>query len=98
MKSGQRLKVLRSHFDPDVKDTVIIKIIHGFWKKEDANRIALLVGKRFYLLHACNVDIRAMTNDLVGGDRALFEHRTASCLYPGSIWNTSHQDACAVST
>jgi len=34
----------RKHFDEDVRDTVKVKFIHGFWKNEDANRIALLVS------------------------------------------------------
>lgn len=35
---------LLNAFDPDVKDLVAIKVIHGFWKREDRSRIALQVG------------------------------------------------------
>jgi tyrosyl-DNA phosphodiesterase-1 len=34
----------RQHFDSDVRDMVKVKIIHGFWKRDDGNRIALLVS------------------------------------------------------
>ncbi|KAK1635173.1 tyrosyl-DNA phosphodiesterase [Colletotrichum phormii] len=32
---------LMSHFDEDTKDLVKVHVIHGFWKREDPNRIAL---------------------------------------------------------
>ncbi|KAF2824272.1 phospholipase D/nuclease [Ophiobolus disseminans] len=36
------------HFDSDVRDLVTVKIIHGFWKNEDENRISLLeAGERY---------------------------------------------------
>ncbi|KAH7382590.1 tyrosyl-DNA phosphodiesterase-domain-containing protein [Phaeosphaeria sp. MPI-PUGE-AT-0046c] len=37
-----------NQFDSDVRDLVKVKIIHGFWKNEDKNRIALLeAAERF---------------------------------------------------
>ncbi|KAK4209857.1 tyrosyl-DNA phosphodiesterase I [Rhypophila decipiens] len=32
---------LMSHLDPDVRHLVQVHVVHGFWKKEDANRLAL---------------------------------------------------------
>ncbi|KAM7187857.1 Tyrosyl-DNA phosphodiesterase I [Rhypophila sp. PSN 637] len=32
---------LISHFDPDVRHLIKVHVVHGFWKKEDANRLAL---------------------------------------------------------
>ncbi|RMZ90903.1 hypothetical protein DV736_g1856, partial [Chaetothyriales sp. CBS 134916] len=29
------------HFDPDIRHLVQVKIIHGFWRREDTNRIAI---------------------------------------------------------
>lgn len=36
-------EVYRKQFDSDVRDLVKVKIIHGFWRNDDKNRIALLV-------------------------------------------------------
>lgn len=35
----------RQHFDSDVRDLVKVKIIHGFWKRDDERRITLLVSR-----------------------------------------------------
>ena len=35
------IEFVLSHLDPDVRHLVGLKIIHGFWKTEDANRIVL---------------------------------------------------------
>lgn len=35
---------LLSAFDEDVRHLVDVHVIHGFWKHEDANRVALQVG------------------------------------------------------
>ncbi|KAM0328052.1 hypothetical protein ACHAQA_005454 [Verticillium albo-atrum] len=32
---------LMSHFDEDTRDLVKVHVVHGFWKREDGNRIAL---------------------------------------------------------
>ncbi|KAJ2902047.1 putative tyrosyl-DNA phosphodiesterase [Zalerion maritima] len=32
---------IMSHLDPDVKNTVKVHIVHGFWKQEDPNRLNL---------------------------------------------------------
>ncbi|WYZ46356.1 hypothetical protein EsH8_IX_000581 [Colletotrichum jinshuiense] len=32
---------LMSHFDEDTKNLVKVHVVHGFWKREDANRLAL---------------------------------------------------------
>lgn len=37
---------LMSHFDEDTKNLVKVHVIHGFWKREDPNRIALQVSRR----------------------------------------------------
>ncbi|KAF1948842.1 phospholipase D/nuclease [Byssothecium circinans] len=36
------IEFLLQHFDPDIRTLVKLNIIHGFWKKEDQSRIALL--------------------------------------------------------
>ncbi|KAF1945002.1 tyrosyl-DNA phosphodiesterase 1 [Clathrospora elynae] len=36
------LDFVMQHFDSDVRDMVKVKIVHGFWKRDDENRIALL--------------------------------------------------------
>ncbi|CAE7174171.1 hypothetical protein CFE70_005115 [Pyrenophora teres f. teres 0-1] len=36
------LEFVMQHFDRDVRDMVKVKIVHGFWKRDDANRISLL--------------------------------------------------------
>ncbi|KAF1913188.1 tyrosyl-DNA phosphodiesterase I [Ampelomyces quisqualis] len=41
------LDFVMNQFDEDVKNLVKVKIVHGFWKKEDANRIALLATERY---------------------------------------------------
>ncbi len=33
----------RNHFDPDTRDIVRVKVVHGSWKNEDTNRIAIEV-------------------------------------------------------
>ncbi|KAB2105899.1 hypothetical protein AG0111_0g5973 [Alternaria gaisen] len=35
------LDFVMQHFDSDVRDMVKVKIIHGFWKRDDSNRISL---------------------------------------------------------
>lgn len=37
---------LMSHFDEDTKNLVKVHVVHGFWKREDANRLALQVCPR----------------------------------------------------
>lgn len=37
------LDFLMAAFDPDVRDFVKVKVIHGFWKREDVSRIGLEV-------------------------------------------------------
>ncbi|KAM0641998.1 hypothetical protein ACHAQF_004063 [Verticillium nonalfalfae] len=32
---------LMSHFDEDTRDLVKVHVVHGFWKREDGNRVAL---------------------------------------------------------
>lgn len=34
----------RKHFDADVKDIVKVKIVHGFWKRDDDRRTNLMVS------------------------------------------------------
>ena len=34
----------RKHFDKDVRDLVKVKIVHGFWKRDDERRTNLLVS------------------------------------------------------
>ncbi|KAI8931273.1 hypothetical protein NX059_011618 [Plenodomus lindquistii] len=36
------LDFVMQHFDSDVRDMVKVKIVHGFWKRDDPRRIALL--------------------------------------------------------
>ncbi|KAF2847024.1 phospholipase D/nuclease [Plenodomus tracheiphilus IPT5] len=36
------LDFVMQHFDSDVRDMIKVKIVHGFWKKDDERRIALL--------------------------------------------------------
>ncbi|KAL1598844.1 hypothetical protein SLS60_007986 [Paraconiothyrium brasiliense] len=35
------LDFVMDHFDADVKNTINVKVVHGFWKNEDERRIAL---------------------------------------------------------
>ncbi|WDK17410.1 tyrosyl-DNA phosphodiesterase [Colletotrichum graminicola] len=35
---------LMSHFDADARDLVKVHVVHGFWKREDPNRLALQVS------------------------------------------------------
>lgn len=39
---------LMSHFDDDTRDLVKVHVVHGFWKREDPNRVALQVSPRKY--------------------------------------------------
>ncbi|KAF1843452.1 tyrosyl-DNA phosphodiesterase 1 [Cucurbitaria berberidis CBS 394.84] len=42
------LDFVMKQFDSDVRDMVIVKIVHGFWKRDDERRIALLeAAERF---------------------------------------------------
>ena len=41
-------KSRRSHFDPDVKHLVKVRVVHGSWKKEDRNRIEIEEAVRRY--------------------------------------------------
>ncbi|KAF1980175.1 phospholipase D/nuclease [Bimuria novae-zelandiae CBS 107.79] len=54
------LDFVMKHFDPDVRHMVKVKIVHGFWKSEDANRINLMeVAERYpniQLISACMPD------------------------------------------
>lgn len=34
---------VRKHFDADVRATVKVKIVHGFWRRDDERGIAMLV-------------------------------------------------------
>lgn len=36
---------LMSHFDEDTKSLVKVHVVHGFWKREDPNRLALQVSR-----------------------------------------------------
>lgn len=36
---------LMSAFDADVRGLVKVHVVHGFWKREDPNRLALQVGR-----------------------------------------------------
>jgi tyrosyl-DNA phosphodiesterase-1 len=38
---------LMKAFDEDVRDLVKVHVVHGFWKREDPNRLALQVGPPF---------------------------------------------------
>lgn len=40
---------LMDGFDSDVKHLVKVHVVHGFWKQEDPNRLALVVGHPFRL-------------------------------------------------
>ena len=40
------INFLMSHFDEDVRSTVKVHVVHGFWKREDPNRAALEVRLR----------------------------------------------------
>lgn len=52
---------LMAAFDEDVRHLVKVHVVHGFWKKEDPNRLQLQVGssssapvnRRFAVLHSC---------------------------------------------
>jgi hypothetical protein len=48
--------------DPDVRHLVQVHIVHGFWKREDPNRLALVV---WYILHRSTVPA-LLTPDLGG--------------------------------
>lgn len=37
------LTVCRQQFDEDVRDLVKVRIIHGFWKRDDERRIHMMV-------------------------------------------------------
>lgn len=39
---------LMDHFDEDVRSSVKVHVVHGFWKREDPNRISLKVRLRIY--------------------------------------------------
>lgn len=38
------LDFVMNAFDPDTRHLVKVNIVHGFWKREDANRLRILVG------------------------------------------------------
>ncbi|KAG9191978.1 tyrosyl-DNA phosphodiesterase 1 [Alternaria panax] len=42
------LDFVMQHFDSDVRGMVKVKIIHGFWKRDDGNRIALFEAAERY--------------------------------------------------
>lgn len=35
---------LMDAFDPDTRHLVKVHVVHGFWKREDPNRLTLMVG------------------------------------------------------
>lgn len=47
---------LMSAFDEDVRSLVKVHVVHGFWKREDPNRLALQVGLLLIIHH------RVLTN------------------------------------
>ncbi|KAF1834030.1 phospholipase D/nuclease [Decorospora gaudefroyi] len=42
------LEFVMQHFDRDVREMIKVKIVHGFWKRNDGNRIALLEAAEQY--------------------------------------------------
>lgn len=44
----------RSALDPDVRELVEVRIVHGFWRREDERRVRLQVSLDFRL--CCVVD------------------------------------------
>ena len=41
------LRFLMDAFDQDVRHLVKVHVVHGFWKREDLNRLALMVSSSF---------------------------------------------------
>lgn len=44
MSMKANCEICRKQFDDDVRELVEVKIVHGFWKKEDERRIRLVVS------------------------------------------------------
>lgn len=43
------INFLMDAFDPDTRHLVHVHVVHGFWKREDANRLALTVSSLYAL-------------------------------------------------
>lgn len=84
------LTISRQHFDSDVRDMIKVKIVHGFWKRDDDNRIALLVSTlpRLFLTGVDNV---------LGNSRAVPKYRASERVYSGSVRNPPLEDAYPLS-
>jgi tyrosyl-DNA phosphodiesterase-1 len=37
----------RKHFDADVRDRIKVKIVHGFWRRDDERKSRLFVSPLF---------------------------------------------------
>lgn len=84
------LTIFRQHFDSDVRDMIKVKIVHGFWKRDDGNRIALLVNT------LARTVLIGVDND-PGNSGAVSEYRASERLHSGSVRNSPHEDAYPLS-
>lgn len=58
----------RKHFDPDTRELVQVKVVHGSWKREDMNGIGIEVGLGHSLLLVDDVELtydRRQPNDII---------------------------------
>lgn len=80
---------LMAAFDEDVRQSVLVNVVHGSWMKEDVNRLMLQVSALLELgtyavdLHAC----------MTGGCSKTQERQSTLRLHARDVWDTSLQDA-----
>lgn len=43
LQSNMLIRYGRSKFDPDVRSLIVVKFIHGFWRREDERRTDMMV-------------------------------------------------------
>lgn len=78
---------LMSQFDEDVRDLVIVKVVHGSWKREASNRIRVDV---FFQIYQYIKYVRSNYN--TGSMCEIRQRRADYCIHAGAVWHASLQD------
>lgn len=66
----------RQQLDSDVRNMVQMKIVHGFWKKTDERRIAMLVSERLVIITCQEVFLVSFVCARVRTDFLFRKHRS----------------------
>lgn len=83
---------LMEQFDEDVRELVIVKVVHGSWKREASNRIRIDVFPSF------DVYICVCVANNAGSMCKIRQCRTDYCVHARAIWYASFQDDDSAST